>query len=101
VTGEVNGEIKGVLFPFEGDGASSLFGTAVFSGGIGTRKGSLMMNFAGGIEGGQPRGTATIIPHAGTGDFKELTGSMVFLEEDSGNTAVRCNFRAGDEPGSN
>jgi hypothetical protein len=73
--GESMAEFTAVL-PREGDG--SFHGFQRVSGTLGEREGTFVLSVSGEIHKGQPRGSWTIVPKSGSGDFTHIRGSGTF-----------------------
>lgn len=73
--GESMAEFTAVL-PREGDGC--FHGFQRIAGTLGEREGSFVLSVSGEYSRGQPRGTWTIVPKSGSGDFVHIRGSGTF-----------------------
>lgn len=73
--GESMAEFTAVL-PRESDG--SFHGFQRITGTLGEREGSFVLNVSGEYHRGQPRGSWTIVPKSGSGDFVHIRGSGTF-----------------------
>lgn len=78
-SGELEGESMAeftAVLPRESDG--SFHGFQRVSGTLGEREGTFVLSVTGEIHKGQPRGSWTIVPKSGSGDFAHIRGSGTF-----------------------
>lgn len=66
------------LMSYRPDGTATYVGLQRIKGAIGGRRGSFVIDASGEFDGAASRGSWSIIPAAGTGDLKNITGNGTF-----------------------
>src|SRR5690349_7676433 len=75
LTGDIEGESRTeYLMAYRADGTATFVGHERFTGRVGGKSGSFVMQRLGAFEGGQAKESYSVIPGSGTGDLRSIRG---------------------------
>ena len=80
------------LMCYADDGTARFVGLQHFSGRVGGRSGSFVLETLGTFEGGEAKGTWSIVPHSGTGELRDISGTGGFAAPHGPKATVELDY---------
>ena len=92
-TGDLDGDGSVVwLMCYADDGTARFVGLQHFNGRVGGRSGSFVLETLGSFDGGEAKGTWSILPRSGTGELRGISGTGRFAAPHGPKASVELDY---------